>query len=136
MKKKVKWQGGTQVNFLSWQVCTCLPMDLKVHLTPMTSYISSETNSHVAHLPSKNLLSQLFRKSAAFHFSYLKPKSMQTVTSVQINYSNLLTCKVNTYSTAAIYDTENQCNSLLLILAYETVMNISLNTCYEVSSFL
>lgn len=44
---------------------------------------------------------------------------MQTVTSVQINYSGLLTCKVNTYSTAAIYDTQNERNSLLLILALD-----------------
>lgn len=44
---------------------------------------------------------------------------MQTTTSVQINYSDLLTCRVDTRPTAAIYDTENHCNSLLLIWALD-----------------
>jgi len=49
-------------------------MDLKVGLTPVDSHISSETNSHVAHLPRKNVLSQLFRKSSAFNFFTLIKK--------------------------------------------------------------
>lgn len=105
----------------------------------MSSYIGSETNGPVALLPSKNLLSQLFRKSAAFHFSHSNTKGKQRETSVQINYADLLTCKVNTYSTAAIYDPGNQCNSLLLMLALDenyrvrAVMNICLNTCHKAS---
>lgn len=71
-KKKVKWQRGARVKLSSWQVYMYLPRDLKVSLTPVNSYISRETNSLVARLPSKNLLSQLLRKSAASHFSYLK----------------------------------------------------------------
>jgi len=44
---------------------------------------------------------------------------MQTVTSVQICYSDLLTCKVNTCSTVVVYSTETQCSSLLLMLALD-----------------
>lgn len=112
-------------------------MNFQVTLTPVNLSISSETNSNCP-LAQQRSPQANYSKSQQFFIFHIQIIKKACRLTVWINYSDLLTRKVNIYLYSSNFWHRN--NSAILCCwywlwlkttKYKTVMSICLNTCYK-----